>query len=613
MQKGIIIQATIVLVILIALVGLATATEKPGISILTTPSEVTEAGPTGTIQAVFLSPVCNLINFEGLGDNQPIGVVVGSVTVTFGSSWLSLIDYDAGGSGNFANEPSPSTTAYFLDQNDISINFNPGVQSVEFWYSAAAQSLPVHVIAYDEAGNLVDDNTGNAIGTSYDGAICAGDPNGDFCSFSKLNLESTANNIKRIQIIGTVSNYFGIDNLSYCIARCTPEGDEAIKEEISGFGSCPPEGIKSPTWGQFGSKEELVADSGEKLQVECHDGHYFLLLYTAPGEPTRKIGLCPFWSGCNSAYFWHSGDSDGNGKPDCFIRTRWISRDYGDNDRTPNSWTGEWDIPLENLVPPKVHLLDWAESVFDANTGMLTKTDHKYEYVYGPPVVGCGGIPSPEGNLFDKTPVTSTVIDPPVGPETEAFYDAVIENLLSQPPEPMPMGEDTTPKCDLNRDGICDDQDMLEFMANLGKCYWELGYNPFADVDGNGCLTMSDLLYFSSPLYIDGNGVADALTDGILILRYLFGFRGDTLIDGAVSPDCTRCTAPEIEAWLADCVSCCLDIDGNGEADALTDGILILRYLFGFTGDDLINGAVAPDCTRCTAPGIEAYIQGLMP
>jgi hypothetical protein len=114
-------------------------------------------------------------------------------------------------------------------------------------------------------------------------------------------------------------------------------------------------------------------------------------------------------------------------------------------------------------------------------------------------------------------------------------------------------------------------------------------------------------------LDIDGNGVADALTDGILILRYLFGFRGITLIDGAVAPDCTQCTAPEIEAWLADCVSCCLDIDGNGQYDALTDGILILRYLFGFRGTTLIDGAVAPDCTRCTAPEIEAYIQDLMP
>ena len=27
-----------------------------------------------------------------------------------------------------------------------------------------------------------------------------------------------------------------------------------------------------------------------------------------------------------------------------------------------------------------------------------------------------------------------------------------------------------------------------------------------------------------------------------------------------------------------------LDIDGNGAVDALTDGLLVLRYLFGLTG-----------------------------
>ena len=50
---------------------------------------------------------------------------------------------------------------------------------------------------------------------------------------------------------------------------------------------------------------------------------------------------------------------------------------------------------------------------------------------------------------------------------------------------------------------------------------------------------------------IDGNGVTDPLTDGLLFLRYLFGFRGATLITGAVGASCTRCDAPSIEAYLA--------------------------------------------------------------
>ena len=55
------------------------------------------------------------------------------------------------------------------------------------------------------------------------------------------------------------------------------------------------------------------------------------------------------------------------------------------------------------------------------------------------------------------------------------------------------------------------------------------------------------------------------------------------------------------------------DIDGNGAVDALTDGLMLLRYLFGLRGDMLIGGAVSPDATRSTAADIEGYIQSYMP
>jgi hypothetical protein len=50
---------------------------------------------------------------------------------------------------------------------------------------------------------------------------------------------------------------------------------------------------------------------------------------------------------------------------------------------------------------------------------------------------------------------------------------------------------------------------------------------------------------------VDGNGVVEPLTDALLALRYTFGFRGATLIAGAVGANCTRCDAPSIEAYLA--------------------------------------------------------------
>ena len=51
-----------------------------------------------------------------------------------------------------------------------------------------------------------------------------------------------------------------------------------------------------------------------------------------------------------------------------------------------------------------------------------------------------------------------------------------------------------------------------------------------------------------------------------------------------------------------------LDIDGDGEPRALTDGLLLIRYLFGFRDDALVNGAIGDGATRRTAEEIDAYI-----
>lgn len=109
---------------------------------------------------------------------------------------------------------------------------------------------------------------------------------------------------------------------------------------------------------------------------------------------------------------------------------------------------------------------------------------------------------------------------------------------------------------------------------------------------------------------IDGDGAVKPLTDGLLVLRYLFGFTGDTLITNAISNDATRTTATQIEAeLLAGIESAILDIDGDGNVKPLTDGLLLLRYLFGFTGDTLISNAVGTGASRATASDIETYIK----
>jgi hypothetical protein len=112
---------------------------------------------------------------------------------------------------------------------------------------------------------------------------------------------------------------------------------------------------------------------------------------------------------------------------------------------------------------------------------------------------------------------------------------------------------------------------------------------------------------------IDRNGQADGLTDGMLFMRYAFGLRGYNLINGVVAPDASNVSESQIEAALEYAFALIGDIDGNGSVDALTDGLLLTRYLFGFTGDSLIDAIVAPDATRTNADDIEAYIQSMMP
>lgn len=55
-----------------------------------------------------------------------------------------------------------------------------------------------------------------------------------------------------------------------------------------------------------------------------------------------------------------------------------------------------------------------------------------------------------------------------------------------------------------------------------------------------------------------------------------------------------------------------LDIDGDGDVDALTDGLLLVRSMFGATDDALATGVVDLDnCTECDATGINNYISAI--
>ena len=108
-------------------------------------------------------------------------------------------------------------------------------------------------------------------------------------------------------------------------------------------------------------------------------------------------------------------------------------------------------------------------------------------------------------------------------------------------------------------------------------------------------------------LDIDSDGHTGALTDGLLILRHLFGFSGSTLTSGATGLGASR-SSPEVVRDFLLTNAAELDVDGDSETDALTDGLLILRYLFGFRGDTLISAALSGSASRSEASDIESYL-----
>ena len=111
---------------------------------------------------------------------------------------------------------------------------------------------------------------------------------------------------------------------------------------------------------------------------------------------------------------------------------------------------------------------------------------------------------------------------------------------------------------------------------------------------------------------IDGNGSVAPLEDGLVFIRYLFDFGGDALISQAVDSNGQRTSPDDIEAYLSS-HSAATDIDGDGTLGPLTDGLLVIRYLFDFQDASLISDAVSATATRTTSDKIEACIEANMP
>lgn len=125
---------------------------------------------------------------------------------------------------------------------------------------------------------------------------------------------------------------------------------------------------------------------------------------------------------------------------------------------------------------------------------------------------------------------------------------------------------------------------LLQRDSATGELTQELGIDACISEDGSGgeCL----------------DGVA---LDGVQ--QVAMSADGKSVYVASLTSDAVAAIARAIQAY---------DIDGDGEVVALTDGLLLLRYAFGFRDAALIAGAVdLASCTRCTADEIETFIEEL--
>jgi hypothetical protein len=172
-----------------------------------------------------------------------------------------------------------------------------------------------------------------------------------------------------------------------------------------------------------------------------------------------------------------------------------------------------------------------------------------------------------------------------------------------------------------DNDGVSDSGDAfpLDPADSLDTDLDGIGNNADTDDDGDGVEDALDAFPLNAYEWsdADNDGIGDNAdtnddNDGINDIDHLYPlnhlYHTDSDLDNM--PDAWELLYglnPNDPTYTAS------DHDNNGSVDALTDGLMLLRYAFGLRGERLISGAVSTQGLRNTATNIEAYIESHMP
>ena len=178
-------------------------------------------------------------------------------------------------------------------------------------------------------------------------------------------------------------------------------------------------------------------------------------------------------------------------------------------------------------------------------------------------------------------------------------------------------------------DGVLDSNDAfpLDVNESVDTDGDGTGNNADFDDDGDGTLDLIDAFPLDPQENTDlnNNGIGDnedLATLEVLLASAREAGRSEVTANPSLYG---LITSAELEAELIERAQAIIDdpvaygiqigfdLDGDGTLSPLTDGLLLLRYLFGFSGEALIRDAIGDAAERDTAEEVEAYIQKRIP
>ena len=168
---------------------------------------------------------------------------------------------------------------------------------------------------------------------------------------------------------------------------------------------------------------------------------------------------------------------------------------------------------------------------------------------------------------------------------------------------------DSSEQLDHDSDGIGNNADADDDNDNVMDVLdiFPLNALESADYDGDGVGDNADLFPNSAEYSLDSD--LDQMPDA---WERKYGLNPTDASDALLDQDNDGLTA--LEEYEAGTIPLkILDIDANGSFDALTDGLIILRYAFGLRGENLVRSATAGDAMRTDAADVEAYLNSLVP